>query len=179
MTYVHGIISTSHDAQSQLRLCLKYADHYGMPMLASWKSHRNSSTQTLLGHSKPSSNTRMTGKQRGGKPVETHIARGFLVNLLSNEHRLKLKELERQEPEGKYYPPFQVGKILRVAVQKEVTSEEINAMEATWMDFCMAKDLDQRSTICSTEIREAWGDWVASNYNPPLPVVSNNPWGNS
>lgn len=178
MTYVHGIISTSQGVRNQLRLSLRYADHYGMPMPVLWKSHRSSSTPTLLGHSKPLLNTRMIGKQRGGKPVETHIARGFLVNLLSNDHRLKLKELERLEPEGKYYPPFQAGKILKVALQKEVTNEEISAMEATWLDFCQAKDLDQRSTICSTEIREAWGDWVASNYTPPLPATSNSPWGN-
>lgn len=172
----HGTRFISQELQNQPKRFLKSAEVFGLPIAVLLKSRKNSTIQVLIGLWKPLSNMRTNGFQRnGGRPMETHIAQGFLRLCLSEQEAETV--LRTAKKKQRYLIPMEVSAILKRQISKTLNDEQDRRMQDVWISFCESADVDQRTGCTDPEVLEKWYGYVIQNYQEPLPIAS--PWGNS
>ncbi len=148
---------------------------FGMPIRVLWISPNVSRTQILIGHWKPWLNKRMNGyRKSGGQPMETHTAQGFLRLCLSEKEAQRI--IHSAKRMGRYLIPLEVSRILKKDIKKSISDEQETNMHQTWLEFCKALNIDQRTGCTDPDVLGQWFDYVSKNYHEPLPESS--PWDN-
>jgi hypothetical protein len=163
------------ERRGQRRRYWKSADQSGQPMLALLILEGHWMNGNLVGRLKPWLNMPTNGFQRNGeKPMETHIAQGFLrLSLNEQETETVLRTARARQ---RYLIPQEVSNILKKSISKTLTEAEEQRMETVWLAFCQNADIDQRTGCLDVDVLEKWYGHVMANYHEPLPQAS--PWDN-
>lgn len=126
------------------------------------------------GASKRSCETPTNGlPEKGNRTMEPTIARGFLINILSNDQRKALHAWEKTLPTGRYLTGFEICRRFHLT-PKPITDAETSAMNelwARWEPVLWKKRMIAEKTgqpLSTTQELWAWEEFVLANYRAPV-----------
>jgi hypothetical protein len=108
--------------------------------------------------------------------MQTQVALAFAWQLLNAEQRTSIKARWASLPLGRFLFPFEVGRILKIRLEKTVRDQEDESMRLTWIDFCHERDLTQDALPMD---HDEWFDWLEyslRHYVEILPMPKTD-WG--
>ena len=174
MTIEDGTRFTGYGPQDQLSHYTTSAGHSRGPTNVLSNSQSSLKKVDLPGLLRRLSRIAMTGSERNrGLRMESHIARGFLTLIITEDQRKRLRDLEKSLPQGRYLTGYEICRMFHLK-PKTLTETQINAMQDTWAQFWKVKNNEDPQLTDQTKqvVFDAWSQYVKVGYNEPLPEVS-------